>query len=396
MQYQTFRGADVQEALSSVKEALGPNAVIESTRHVNNGQRGGFNQSFVEVTAASPSAGSVAWPFSAHLMQPTTAQSSAKNRTQAATLTRAPSPKEGSHNARPVTDKEGSHNARPVTDAVIQELEREMAALRSMLEELNAKRLPKDRAMSVLRNAGIGGRVAKELAFNLGKGTRDASGLRSALADRLRERLRVIPNLLAQSKRQMIACVGPTGAGKTTTLAKLAARARLDYGRSVAVISLDTFRVGAVEQWQRYSRLIGTAFGVARTSEDFERVLSNTTAELILVDTAGRHCLDTEETWPLVECLPRVARHELNVLVVLPAFLRANDTEKIVRAYTDVRPSAAVITKLDETQESGGVIQAILEGEMPVAYTCQGPRVPEDIREGDAEFLIQCLLPMDA
>jgi len=384
VQYQTFRGADVQEALSSVKEALGPNAVIESTRHVNNGRRGGFNQSFVEVTAASPSAGTIAWPFSAHLMQPTTAPSASKNRTQAATLARTPG------------HSEGAHNARSVTDAVIQELEREMAALRSMLEELNAKRLPKDRAMSLLRNAGIGGRVAKELAFNLGKGTRDASGLRNALADRLRERLRVIPNLLAQSKRQMIACVGPTGAGKTTTLAKLAARARLDYGRSVAVISLDTFRVGAVEQWQRYSRLIGTAFGVARTCEDFERVLSNTTAELVLVDTAGRHCSDTEETWPLVECLPKVARHELNVLVVLPAFLRANDTEQIVRAYTDVRPSAAVITKLDETQESGGVIEAILAGEMPIAYTCQGPRVPEDIRDGDAEFLIQCLLPMDA
>lgn len=384
MQYQTFRGADVQEALSSVKEALGPNAVIESTRHVNNGRRGGFNQSFVEVTAASPRAGTVAWPFSAHLMQPTTATNAPKTRTPVSPIAHTPS------------HSEGSHNARSVTDTVIQELEREMAALRSMLEELNTKRLPKDRAMSLLRNAGIGGRVAKELAFNLGKGTRDASGLRNALAARLRERLRVIPNLLAHSKRQMIVCVGPTGAGKTTTLAKLAARARLDYGRSVAVISLDTFRVGAVEQWQRYSRLIGTAFGVARTCEEFERVLANTTTELVLVDTAGRHCADTEQTWPLVECLPKVARHELNVLVVLPAFLRANDTEQIVRAYTDVRPSAAVITKLDETQESGGVIQAILEGELPIAYTCQGPRVPEDIRDGDAEFLIQCLLPMDA
>ena len=87
--------------------------------------------------------------------------------------------------------------------------------------------------------------------------------------------------------------------------------------------------------------------------DDFERVLSSITAELVLVDTAGRNCADTDETWPLVDCLPKVARHELNVLVVLPAFLRAKDAEQVIRTYADVRPSAAVITKLDETQESG-------------------------------------------
>jgi flagellar biosynthesis protein FlhF len=271
-----------------------------------------------------------------------------------------------------------------------------MVALRSMLEELNSKRSPKDRALSMLYQAGIGGRTAKALAQNLGRTGRDSAALRAALAERLRERLRVLPNLIAQTKKQMVVCVGPSGAGKTTTLAKLAARARLDFGRSVSVISLDTFRVGAIEQWQRYARLIGTAFGVARTSDDFERALSTTTSELVLVDTAGRHYSDTAETWPLANCLLKVKRHELNVLVVLPAFLKATDTEQVIRTYTDVNPSAAVVTKLDETQELGGVTQAILEGELPIAYTCQGPRVPEDIREGDIEFLIQCILPMDA
>jgi flagellar biosynthesis protein FlhF len=269
-------------------------------------------------------------------------------------------------------------------------------ALRSMLEELNSKRAPKDRALGLLRAAGIEGRIAKELAYNLGKAARDAAGLRRLIAERLSDRLRVIPSLIAQPKRQMIACVGPTGAGKTTTLAKLAARARLDYGRSVSVISLDTFRVGAIEQWQRYARLLGTSFNVARSREDFELTLSTMTAELVLVDTAGRHCSDTGSSWPLVECLPSVTRHDLNVLVVLPAFLRVRDSEQVIRTYGDVQPSAAVITKLDETDQSGGVVQALLEGELPIAYTCQGPRVPEDIRDADAESLVQTLLPMDA
>jgi flagellar biosynthesis protein FlhF len=385
VQYQTFRGADVQEALSSVKAALGPNAVIESTRHVSNGRRGGFNQSFVEVTATSPKGATGAWPFSADLIQPpATYPRNSKTRGIQTPISREPM-----HAAETSSPK---WTAEPV----VLELEREMVALRTMLEELNSRRSPKERALAMLNAAGLNGRVAKEIAHNLGKSARSLSAMRGLLAERLRSRIRVIPSPIAQPTRQMIACVGPTGAGKTTTLAKLAAQARLDYGRSVAVISLDTYRVGAIEQWQRYARLIGTAFAVARNVDDFERVLSSITAELVLVDTAGRNCADTDETWPLVDCLPKVARHELNVLVVLPAFLRAKDAEQVIRTYADVRPSAAVITKLDETQESGGVLQATIEGEMPIAYTCEGPRVPEDIRNADTELLIQGLLPPDA
>jgi flagellar biosynthesis protein FlhF len=265
-----------------------------------------------------------------------------------------------------------------------------------MLEELNAKRSPKERALAMLYAAGIDGPVAKELVYNLGRSGRSASALRGLLSERLRTRLRVFPNLIAQSRRQMIVCVGPTGAGKTTTLAKLAARARLDYGRSVAVISLDTFRVGAIEQWQRYSRLIGTAFAVARNAQDFEHALASSTAELVLVDTSGRHVADSDETWPLVKCLPFVTRHELHVLLVLPAFLRGRDAEHVTRSYVDVRPSGCVVTKLDETSEIGGVLQAMLTEDVPIAYTCNGPRVPEDIREAEAEAIIQCLLPSDA
>lgn len=381
MQYQTFRGADVQEALSSVKAALGPNAVIESTRHISNGKRGGFSQSFVEVTAALPGTGSPVWPFPTNLSPGSVVAHAPKTRPQLGLVTRA---------------NETSSAAKPLQDTVVHELEREMVVLRTMLEELNSKRSPRERALGILQAAGFTGRTARELASNLGKNARNSSAMRAALAERLRARLRVVPNLLANTKRQMIACVGPTGVGKTTTLAKLAAQARLDFGRSVAVISLDTFRVGAVEQWQRYARLIGTAFGVARNAAEFERVLSGSTAELVLVDTAGRHISDTEQTWPLTMCLPKVTRHELNVLVVMPACLRSRDAEQVIRHYTDTQPSAAVMTKLDETQENGGVLQAVIEADLPIAYTCQGPRVPEDIRDAEVDALIQYLLPADA
>jgi len=386
VQYQTFRGADVQEALTAVKAALGPDAVIESTRHISNGRRGGFSQSFVEITAARPQGGTAAWPFSADI-----------NVRTVSAPTRAAKPRPMPFQASRETIREqDAHNSTMVLGPSVHDLEREMVALRTMLEELNAKRSPKERALALLFASGIDGRIAKELAFNLGKAGRNPSALRGALVERLRARLRVTPNLVAQSKRQMIVCVGPTGAGKTTTLAKLAARARLDFGRSVGVISLDTFRVGAIEQWQRYSRLIGTAFAVARNQSDFEHALASSTAELVLVDTSGRHTADTDESWPLARCLAQVTKHELHVLIVLPAFLRGRDAEHVTRAYADVRPSGSVVTKLDESSEVGGVLQAILAGDVPIAYTCHGPRVPEDIREADADVLIQLLLPSDA
>jgi len=385
VQYQTFRGADVQEALTAVKAALGPDAVIESTRHISNGRQGGFSQSFVEITAARPQGTKAAWPFSTDINR--TAPAPART-----TRTRV-NPFQTTRDTGREQDTQGTTT---VLGPSVHDLEREMVALRTMLEELNAKRSPKDRALALLYASGIDGHVAKELVHNLGKAGRNPSALRGAIVERLRARLRIVPNLIAQSKRQVIVCVGPTGAGKTTTLAKLAARARLDFGRSVAVISLDTFRVGAIEQWQRYSRLIGTPFSVARNEADFERALVGSTAELVLVDTSGRHVADTDETWPLVRCLPSVTKHELHVLVVLPAFLRGRDAEHVSRSYADVRPSGSVITKLDETSEVGGVMQAILTGDVPLAYTCHGPRVPEDIREGDADFLIQYLLPSDA
>jgi flagellar biosynthesis protein FlhF len=385
VQYQTFRGADVQEALTAVKAALGPDAVIESTRHISNGRRGGFSQSCVEITAARPQGGTGAWPFSTDI-----------NRTVPAPIRTGkarPLPFSG---GRETIREQDTQSTTTVLAPSVRELEREMVALRTMLEELNAKRSPKERALAMLFAAGLDGRIAKELATNLGKSGRNAAGLRGLLADRLRGRLSISSNIIAQSRRQMIVCVGPTGVGKTTTLAKLAARARLDYGRSVGVISLDTFRVGAVEQWQRYSRLIGTAFTVARNAADFERALASSTAELVLVDTSGRHVSDTDDSWPLVRCLPHVNKHELHVLVVMPACLRGRDAEHVHRMYADVRPSGFIVTKLDETSEIGGVLQAIIIGELPIAYTCHGPRVPEDIREADLDVIIQSLLPSDA
>ena len=155
--------------------------------------------------------------------------------------------------------------------------------LRQMLNELNESRPPKERALTELHAAGIEGALARELATGATKvARRGREALRAFLSGRIKERLTVTPSLLTDPAPRVIACVGPTGVGKTTTLAKLAARARLDHGRSVGVISLDTFRVGAVEQWQRYANLMGIPFQIASDRTSFLRAMADMPTDLVL------------------------------------------------------------------------------------------------------------------
>src|SRR6201995_2009791 len=136
--------------------------------------------------------------------------------------------------------------------------------LRQMLNELNESRPPKERALTELHAAGIEGTLARELASGATKiARRGREALRAWLSGRIKERVTVTPSMLTDPNPRVIACVGPTGVGKTTTLAKLAAKARLDHGRTVGVISLDTFPVAAVEQGQRYAPFIGLPFQCA-------------------------------------------------------------------------------------------------------------------------------------
>lgn len=392
MQYQTFRGVDLKEALNRVKAAFGPDAIIESTRQVSNGKAGGFGQSFVEVKAAGPSIVASKYPFSSDVAQTDFAPAPVHaQRTVRGQVTK--DPMAFALGGGSLSRGKASSSSNPSTS----ELDREIKALRAMLEELSATRKPKERALALLLDAGFEGPLARELANGSQRAAKQGqAALRDFIIERIKVRVRISPGIIERPKRQLIACVGPSGAGKTTTLAKLAARARLEHSRSVGIVSLDTYRVGAVEQWQRYSHLLGIPFSVARTRGDFELAVQSSNCDLLLVDTSGRGISDEGAAWPLLDCLPLVVRHELHVLVVLPAWLRARDAEQVVRTYSDARPTGVVFTKTDETVQQGGIVQAVLSNDLPVAYICNGPRVPEDIRDASAEIVLKGLLKTDA
>jgi len=274
-------------------------------------------------------------------------------------------------------------------------LGREIAQLRLMLDELSQGRPPRDRTRALLHAAGFEGSVARTLGSGAARAARgNAHELRSWLRERVSAKLHCRSGLLEAPGRHLIACVGPSGVGKTTTLAKLAARAIFSSKRRVRVISLDNFRVGAVEQWRRYAELIGFPFDVALNAGAFHRVVHSNSEELLLVDTAGRGPGDHDASLPA--CLKGLRNLESEVLLVLPAWLRARDAERAVEQYADPAPTGIVITKLDETDQVGGVMHAPLGSHLPITYLCDGARVPEDIHDAAIDRVLDAIFPEQA
>ncbi|MBN1606945.1 MAG: flagellar biosynthesis protein FlhF [Polyangiaceae bacterium] len=373
MQHQVFRGNDVRDAMSAVRAALGPDAIIESTRHVTNGRSGALGHAFVEITATGIQK-RTPWAFGTEPAGAERRSARGWQRSGLALRSLDPTPDDGSH----------------APD--LSEIEQELRLLRAMFEQLNATRPPRERALALLQSVGIGESLAREIARGAGRVVRrDPDALRDWLASRIRSRLAIFSGLLRADEPLVVACVGPTGAGKTTTLAKLAARARLDFDKRVSVISLDTYRVGAVEQWRRYAALMGVGLGIATKPAEFARLVAAQNSDIVLVDTSGRLVDDTDETWPVVPCLATVQDRRVHVLVALPTWLHAADAERVMQQYRFNQTTSAVFTKIDETPRTGGVLSAAISADVSVAYLCNGPRVPEDIVEANAELLLGAL-----
>jgi flagellar biosynthesis protein FlhF len=390
MDYQTFRGSDVQEALLLVRQALGADALIESTRHITNGQGGAFGRSFVEVVAAPSAAGAAG--ASAALARESMPS---PQRLRASPGSRVHMPQASATFKRTLPLGERKPAAPPAPALDVSSVGRELMQLRLMLDELSQGRPPRDRTRALLAAAGFEGSLARALSVGATRAARTGNReLRQWLRQRVASRLVCRGGLLEADGPQLIACVGPTGVGKTTTLAKLAAQAVLTLGKSVRVISLDTFRVGALEQWRRYSELIGCPFDVVTNAGAFHRIVHSNPSDIVLVDTAGRSGSDQGSI--LAGCVSGLGAINRHVLLVLPAWMRARDAERVAQSYTKPGLTGVVITKLDETDQVGGVMHAPLGGKLPITYLCDGARVPEDIREAVLDDVLDTLFPEQA
>jgi flagellar biosynthesis protein FlhF len=186
----------------------------------------------------------------------------------------------------------------------------------------------------------------------------------------------------------VFALVGPTGVGKTTTIAKLAARFTLEHGPgNVAVVTTDSVRIGAFDQLRTFSRILNVPARTARTPEELERVVDELSARrLILVDTAGMGRQDMQLASQLE--LLAAGRDDLHTFLVLAANAQRAALDEACRIFGNVRLSGAILTKLDEARSLGGALSVLSRCELPIAYVSDGQRVPEDIRRPCAKLLV--------
>src|SRR6202042_1471953 len=175
------------------------------------------------------------------------------------------------------------------------------------------------------------------------------------------------------------AVVGPTGAGKTTTIAKLAARWCMQHGAAdLALVSIDGYRIGAREQLMTYARILGAPMHAANTGQELARVLERLKSKkLILIDTPGMGPRDVRLTEQLAALQLGAAR--ARVLLALPAQGEGHALDEIVQAFARLNPVACILTKVDEAASLGAVISTTLRHRLKIAYVCDGQRVPEDL-----------------
>ncbi|MFK2903309.1 flagellar biosynthesis protein FlhF [Dyella ginsengisoli] len=190
----------------------------------------------------------------------------------------------------------------------------------------------------------------------------------------------------------MIALVGPTGVGKTTTIAKLAARAVVRHGAAnVALVSTDNYRIGAAAQLEHYGRLLGVRVYPADDAASLRQVLEMLKGKhTVLIDTAGVSGSDPRLEQQM-DVLNEVAHSDgiaLRISLVLAANAQAQSLEESVRAYMPLAPASVLFTKLDEAPSLGGALSVLIRHKLPLDYTTDGQRVPEDLAVADARVLV--------
>jgi flagellar biosynthesis protein FlhF len=202
------------------------------------------------------------------------------------------------------------------------------------------------------------------------------------------------PIRVQPGERRLVALVGPTGVGKTTTIAKLAANFRLREKRRVGLITVDTYRIAAVEQLRTYADIIDLPMEVVATPRDMRQAVARMAdLDLILMDTAGRSPRDEVKIQELRSLLCEAQPDEVHL--VLSSVAGAESLTKTAERFAAVGTTAMLLTKLDEAPSLGNLLPLVASCRLPLSYVTNGQNVPDDIAAADSGRLARCVLRLD-
>lgn len=197
-----------------------------------------------------------------------------------------------------------------------------------------------------------------------------------------------------EKKPKVVFFIGPTGVGKTTTIAKVASKFKLDAGKKVALLSADTYRIAAAEQLKTYANILDTPFSIVYAPEELNQAIAQLADyDLILVDTAGfshKNMEQKDDIKKLVNSLDK--KYEKEVFLVVSATAKYKDLVNIADVYHDIADYKLIFTKLDETSAYGNLLNIRLYSGADLSYTTNGQNVPDDIELFHTQKIVKQLL----
>jgi flagellar biosynthesis protein FlhF len=404
MLVKVFESEDMPSALKKIKETLGSEALILSTRTIRKGM-GVFRKPLYEVTAAiddvpaAPPPGRTARPVPA----------------PAAREERDPISYQEIWKQRKVVDPledEVRTLKRQLSGQDMNSVRRELDELKHLVRQMATAPAPSAaapapaevprpaahpaapvgrteiREMSILREtlAGYGiedeaAEAVEQIAWETlsPQQLQDPERLREFFHQAVQKLVRVSEPFHTQRQQQKrIALVGPTGVGKTTTIAKLAASYLLHGGAGIALVTIDTYRIAAVEQLKVYGEIMNLPVEVVLTPEQLQEALArHQDKDLILIDTAGRSPRDVQSIEELSRFLGPGADIENHLVLAAPT--RDRELQETVNRFGKLPLHSLIFTKLDECDQRGSLLNVSLRGNLPLSYLTNGQRVPEDL-----------------
>jgi len=374
------------EALRLVRKALGAEALILGNRRTAGG---------VEIMAVAPS------EFESVTVGVTPERTNANTHAPVLSAT----PQFPVTPLVPVTPPDPSSVDAGASDAVEDpaddkgnELVQEVRSLRSMVEgqlaafawnDLKRRDLTKVEVLRCLMTVGIGATLSRELVDELPDGLDVSRALRLAKT-RLQNLLPVVaPTQGLVDEGGIYALVGPTGVGKTTTVAKLAAECALRLGRdNLALVTTDTYRIGAVDQLRIYGKILNVPVFAIRDEADLQHTLADLRARhLVLIDTVGMSQRDRRLA-DQVALLTGGARQARRILL-LAATAQSNVLEDVACAYAGEGLAGCILTKVDEALTLGGALDVLVRHRLTLHFVANGQRVPEDLHPPNPLYLVE-------